>query len=75
VKRCEFIEFDGINYVPRPNGWIVGMGRYQWFKQLAGIETRIAGPEFWEKLEEQGNRKVLVEYDDGKWEVINAASR
>ena len=75
MKECEFIEFDGINYVPRPNGWIVGMGRYQWFKQLAGIETRIAGPEFWEKLEEQGIRKVLVEHDDGKWEVINAASR
>ena len=50
------------------------MGRYQWFKQLAGIETRIAGPEYWEKLVEQGIRKVLVEHDDGKWEVVNASS-
>tara|TARA_Y100001937_G_C6948416_1_gene253524 strand:+ start:220 stop:444 length:225 start_codon:yes stop_codon:yes gene_type:complete len=71
VKKCEFIEFDGKNYVPRPNGWIMGMGRYQWFKRVADIETCIAGPEYWEKLGKQGNRKVLVVYDDGNWEVVD----
>ena len=71
MKKCEFIEFDGKNYVPRPNGWIMGMGRYHWFKRVAGIETCIAGPEYWEKLSEQGDRKVLVEHDDGNWEVVD----
>ncbi len=71
MKKCKFIELNGKNYVPRPSGWIMGMGRYHWFKKVAGIKTHVAGPEYWEKLKSEGNRKTLVEYHNGKWEIVD----
>ena len=72
MKKCEFIELNGKNFVQRPQSWIVGMGREQWFKQVAGIQTYVAHPEYWEKLKEEGEVKTLIEYFDGKWEITSA---
>ncbi len=71
MKKCKFIKMHEKHFVQRPQTWFVGMGREQWFKKVAGIQTYVASPELWEQLKKEGEVKTLIEHLNGKWEIIN----
>ena len=64
-RRCLFIRLDEATvYVPRPNGWIGGLGRSIWLATHFGKGiAKIAGPSYWSQLGTENTLMVLTESD------------
>tara|TARA_B100000131_G_scaffold268081_1_gene266697 strand:- start:17113 stop:17355 length:243 start_codon:yes stop_codon:yes gene_type:complete len=60
-------------FLPRPTSVIAGGLLHAWFKHLVGEEAKIASPSYWENLCENNNVSRLVEYADGRHEIIDEA--
>jgi hypothetical protein len=73
VKReAEFIEaLDGSLYLPRPSGWLAGWMRHMWFQNRMNKAASIIPPERWTILSKAYGTKVLVEYANGMFGVID----
>jgi len=72
-RKCstEFIEFNGIIYLPRPTSVGAGQARHLWFARLIHKQPGIAHPDYWAELAEKNTIKTLVEYEDGRWEILD----
>ena len=73
VKReSDFIQDRSGNvYLPRPHGWVSGWMRHMWFEKKVGKKPKIASPDFWKQLSEMYKVMKLIEYEDGRHEIIN----
>ena len=74
-RRTLFIEsFTGSMYLPRPTNWISGWLRHIWFEHRMKKKPTIVSPSFWEALAGRYSVKVLIEYRDNTFEVIDFIS-
>ena len=70
-RKTLFIESStGTIYLPRPNNWMSGWLRHLWFKNKMGKIPHIISPNFWDILAGRHKVKILVQYDNGQYEVL-----
>lgn len=73
-RKTEFIETEECVFLPRPTSVFGGMARHKWFEKLTGKSPHIASPDLWSKLVLENEVRLLVQHDDGQWEIMCEAT-
>lgn len=70
VRSTDFIRTkEGKIYLPRPMGWIHGMGLQTLFRQAINEQIHIASPELWQRLKEENEMLTLIRLVGGGYTV------
>ena len=63
---------DGKIYLPRPKGWMHGMGLQSLFRKALNEQIHIAAPTYWEELKKDNEMLTLVKVAENKYTVQSA---
>jgi len=63
---------DGKIYLPRPRGWMHGMGLQSLFRKALNEQIHIAGPKYWEQLKRDNEMLTLVKIAENEYTVQSA---
>jgi hypothetical protein len=66
---------DGKIYLPRPKGWMHGMGLQSLFRKALNEQIHIAAPKYWEELKKDNEMLALVKVAENKYTVQSAGEQ
>tara|TARA_R110002110_G_scaffold350189_1_gene560211 strand:+ start:537 stop:785 length:249 start_codon:yes stop_codon:yes gene_type:complete len=71
TRTTDFIRTEeGKIYLPRPKGWMHGMGLQNLFRKTLNEQIHIASPEYWETLKRDNKMLTLLMISDTEHKVI-----